>query len=148
QVEKLPGEFFGRMEALASHASSASAMAAGFGIGAIAVILLTNRFLPRVPGSIVALFSGTAIAWILDIRVETIGTRFGGIPGGLPHFQIPTLKMDLIPGLISPALTVAMLGAIESLMSAVVADRLTGDKHNPNTELVGQGIANVLSPMF
>jgi len=148
EIENLPGEFFDRMRVLGEHAGTISPLAVAFGAGSVLVIVLVNRLLPRVPGSIVALFGGTALAWVFDMHVATIGTRFGGIPGGLPHFHIPTFKPELIPGLISPALTVAMLGAIESLMSAVVADRLTGGKHNPNTELVGQGIANIVSPMF
>jgi SulP family sulfate permease len=80
--------------------------------------------------------------------VETIGTRFGGIPSGLPHFVIPTFRPELIHGLLGPAVTVAMLGAIESLMSAVVSDRMSNDRHNPNVELIAQGAANVVSPMF
>src|SRR5205823_9118635 len=79
---------------------------------------------------------------------ETIGTRFGGIPSGLPHLAIPRWHAGLVHGLLGPAFTVAMLGAIESLMSAVVSDRMSNDKHNPNVELIGQGLANVLSPMF
>jgi SulP family sulfate permease len=79
--------------------------------------------------------------------VETIGSRFGGIPSGLPQIQIPAFDPALITKLISPAVTVAMLGAIESLMSAVVADRMSGDRHNPNVELIAQGVANVISPM-
>jgi sulfate permease, SulP family len=80
--------------------------------------------------------------------VETIGTRFGGIPSGLPHFEVPRFRSDLIHGLLGPAFTVAMLGAIESLMSAVVSDRMSNDRHNPNVELVAQGVANIVSPMF
>ena len=80
--------------------------------------------------------------------METIGSRFGGIPAGLPHFVIPRFRADLIHGLLGPALTVAMLGAIESLMSAVVSDRMSNDRHNPNVELIGQGVANIVSPMF
>src|SRR6185312_3850129 len=77
-----------------------------------------------------------------------IGTRFGGIPSGFPRLQIPKFRFDLLRPLISPAITVAMLGAIESLMSAVVSDRMSGDRHNPNVELIGQGIANIFSPLF
>jgi SulP family sulfate permease len=73
---------------------------------------------------------------------------FGGIPAGLPHFEIPSLRLDLVPGLLPSVLTITMLGAIESLMSAVVADRMSGDRHNPNVELIAQGVANVASPMF
>ena len=106
------------------------------------------RYVKRVPGYIVALFLGTAAVVLLKLPVETIGTRFGGIPSGLPTLRIPHFRLDLIRPLISPAITVAMLGAIESLMSAVVSDRMSGDKHNPNVELVGQGVANILSPLF
>src|SRR4029077_568403 len=78
----------------------------------------------------------------------TIGTRFGGIPSGFPRLSIPHFHPELLRSLIAPAITVAMLGAIESLMSAVVSDRMSGDRHNPNVELIGQGIANVVSPLF
>jgi len=82
------------------------------------------------------------------LPVETIGSRFGGIPTGLPTMHVPQFRPELMLPLISSAVTVAMLGAIESLMSAVVADRMTGGKHNPNVELMGQGVANIISPMF
>jgi SulP family sulfate permease len=91
---------------------------------------------------------GTALVWVLKLPVETIGTRFGGIPSGLPTLNIPTFHFSHLRPLIGPAITVAMLGAIESLMSAVVSDRMSGDKHNPNVELVAQGIANIVSPLF
>src|SRR6202022_1622849 len=77
-----------------------------------------------------------------------VGTRFGRIPAGLPHFAVPPWHASLVHGLLGPAFTVAMLGAIESLMSAVVSDRMSNDKHNPNVELIGQGIANIVSPLF
>ena len=102
----------------------------------------------RIPGPIVALLLATAAVYFFKIPVETIGTRFGGIPSGLPHLQIPKFRTDLIHGLLGPAFTVAMLGAIESLMSAVVSDRMSNDRHNPNVELIGQGVANIFSPMF
>ncbi len=95
-----------------------------------------------------ALVLGTLAVWIFKLPVETIGTRFNGIPSGLPHLHIPVFRTDLIHGLLGPAMTVAMLGAIESLMSAVVSDRMSNDRHNPNVELVAQGVANVVSPMF
>ena len=102
----------------------------------------------KVPGYIVVLFVGTALVALLKLPVETLGTRFGGIPAGLPHMTIPRFHAELMLPLISPAITIAMLGAIESLMSAVVSDRMSGDKHNPNVELVAQGIANIFSPLF
>jgi SulP family sulfate permease len=112
------------------------------------VIIFCVRQLPKIPGYIVALFVGTFLVWALKLHVETIGTRFGGIPSGLPTLNIPAFHFSHLRPLIGPAITVAMLGAIESLMSAVVSDRMSGDKHNPNVELVAQGIANIVSPMF
>ncbi len=100
------------------------------------------------PAYIVALFAGTSAAIVLGLDVATIGSRFGGIPTGLPQFHVPAFQPDLILSLLSPAITVAMLGAIESLLSAVVADRMGGDRHNPNTELFAQGVANIVSPLF
>jgi sulfate permease, SulP family len=111
-------------------------------------VVLCRAVSPRIPGPIVALLLATGIVFFFKLPVETIGTRFGGIPSGLPHLQIPKFRTELIHGLLGPAFTVAMLGAIESLMSAVVSDRMSNDRHNPNVELVGQGVANIVSPMF
>jgi SulP family sulfate permease len=118
------------------------------GAGALLLLILWNRYVKRVPAYIVALFIGTAAAAVLQLDVATIGSRFGGIPSGLPVFKIPEFRPELMLSLLSPAVTVAMLGAIESLLSAVVADRMGGDRHNPNTELFAQGVANIVSPLF
>src|SRR5262249_48036008 len=147
-IDKVPGEFLGRLEALASQFDTFSLAATLLAVSALVVIILCMNFLKRVPGAIVALVLGTLAVVILQLPVETIGTRFGGIPGGLPSLSVPQLDSAKILPLLSPALTVAMLGAIESLMSAVVADRMSGDKHNPNVELVAQGIANIAAPLF
>ena len=148
QLDKVPGEFLQRMEALALNFQSASVITTALGAFALAVVLLTPKIIRRVPGQILALLSGTAVSYTLSFHVEAIGSRFGGIPSGLPTVRIPTLKASLLLPLLSPALTVAMLGAIESLLSAVVADKLSGDHHKPNLELIAQGVANVISPMF
>jgi SulP family sulfate permease len=148
EIATVPAEFAARMEALAAHVGTISWHAAALGGSALALIILMRRFVPGIPGTIVALVGGTAAVMITGLDVETIGSRFGGIPSGLPHASIPRFEASLIPSLIRPALTVAMLGAIESLMSAVVADRMSGDRHNPNVELIGQGIANIASPVF
>jgi len=148
QVDKVPGEFLARMEILARNFRTLSPGATGLGLFALILILIFMRFVKRVPGYIVALFAGTAVVVLLKLPVETIGTRFGGIPSGLRGIKIPHFQFDLLRPLIAPAITVAMLGAIESLMSAVVSDRLSGTKHNPNVELVGQGVANIMSPLF
>ncbi|MBK7931079.1 MAG: STAS domain-containing protein [Bryobacterales bacterium] len=148
QLAKVPGEFFERMEALLGKASTASLPAMALGGAALATIIVVMRLVPRVPGYIVALVGGTAATALLSLPVETIGSRFGGIPAGLPQFHMISLNVTQVIQLMQPAVTVALLGAIESLMSAVVADRMSDDQHNPNTELVAQGIANMVSPMF
>jgi len=148
QIDKVPGEFLGRVEVLASHFHTISLTSTLLAVSALVVIILFMRFLKRVPGSIVALLLGTLVVVAFQLPVETIGTRFGGIPSGLPSFSMPHIDASKIVPLLSPALTVALLGAIESLLSAVVADRMSGDKHNPNVELVAQGIANIVSPLF
>ncbi|HWZ84061.1 MAG TPA: SulP family inorganic anion transporter [Terriglobales bacterium] len=148
-LAKVPGEFWLRIKALAHSFPSLSYQAAALAVGTVLIIAVCGGISNRIPGAIVAMIVGTAAVRIFHLPVETIGTRFvGGIPGGLPHLEIPVFRPELIHGLIGPALTVAMLGAIESLMSAVVSDRMSNDRHNPNVELVAQGFANVVSPMF
>ena len=148
KIDKVPGDFLGRLQAVARNFASISPLETSLAVGALVLILVFLRYVKRVPGYIVSLFAGTVAVFLLHLPVETIGTRFGGIPAGLPVLRIPEFHFDLLRPLISPAITVAMLGAIESLMSAVVSDRMSGDKHNPNVELVGQGVANIISPLF
>ncbi len=148
RLEKVPGVFWLRIEALAQNFHTFSLEATGLAAGTILIILVCRGLSNRIPGAIVALVLGTLAVWIFKLPVETIGTRFNGIPSGLPHLHIPVFRTDLIHGLLGPAMTVAMLGAIESLMSAVVSDRMSNDRHNPNVELVAQGVANVVSPLF
>src|SRR5258708_14207724 len=144
----VPSEFWPRVVTLARHIGSTSPLAATLGALTIAALLTWRRFVPRVPGYIVALLAGTAAVAIFGLPVDTIGTRFGGIPSGLPAFSMPRFRLELVPTLFRPALTVALLGAIHSPMSAVVADRMGGDRHNPNVELIAQGLANIASPLF
>jgi sulfate permease, SulP family len=148
RMEKVPGEFWLRMKALAVSFHTWSPQATILASATVATMLVCRILSKRVPGPIVAMLGATATAFVLKLPVETIGTRFGGIPGGLPHMVIPRWHAGLVHGLLGPAFTVAMLGAIESLMSAVVSDRMTNDRHNPNVELIAQGVANVVSPMF
>jgi sulfate permease, SulP family len=148
QLEHVPAEFGPRILALARHATTISAPSTVLAACALLTILVLRHRLPKIPGTVVALGGGTVAVVALGLAVETIGSRFGGIPSGLPHPVIPSFEPHLIPVLLRPAITVAMLGAIESLMSAVVADRMSGDRHNPNVELIAQGVANVASPIF
>jgi SulP family sulfate permease len=143
----VPSEFWPRMVTLARNVDQYSPAAAGLGAATIATLLVWRRLVPRIPGYIVALLGATAVVVLAGLPVETIGTKFGGIPSGWPQLVVPAFRPELIPVLFRPALTVAMLGAIESLMSAVVADRMSGDRHNPNVELIAQGIANLASPL-
>jgi SulP family sulfate permease len=114
----------------------------------LGVILLWPRVTKRVPGSILALLGGTALVALLGLPVETIGTQFGGIPTGFPKFSVPAFQLHQIVPLLPSAVTVALLAAVESLLSAVVADSMSGHRHNSNVELVAQGIANLASPLF
>ncbi len=147
-LERVPGVFSMRMEALARNFHTLSFQATTLAVFTLLVLIVCRSVSARIPGPIVALLLSTAAVYFFKLPVETIGTKFGGIPGGLPHLQIPKFRAELIHGLLGPAFTVAMLGAIESLMSAVVSDRMSNDRHNPNVELIGQGVANVFSPMF
>jgi SulP family sulfate permease len=147
RVPEVPGEFLGRLQVLWAHADTFSTPAVTLSVVTVVTILAFRRHLPMVPGSIVALVAGTTAAWALALPVDTIATRFGGIPSGFPALVVPRFRFDLVLTLLSPTMTVAMLGAIESLLSAVVADRMSGDRHNPNVELVAQGFANVMSPL-
>ncbi len=148
QIDKVPGVFWQRIEAFATHFRSFNYEATLLAVATVVIMIVCRAFSNKIPGAIVVLVMGTASVYLFKLPVETIGSRFGGIPSGLPHLQIPKFHADLIHGLLGPALTVAMLGAIESLMSAVVSDRMSNDHHNPNIELMAQGVANIASPMF
>lgn len=148
EIDQVPIEFFARMQAVVTNVGSVSSQTTALSAGALLLIIAINRFAKKIPGILLALFTGTALVWWLKMPVETVETRFGGIPNGLPSVHLPNFRPDLILPLLSPVLTITMLGAIESLLSAVVSDRMSGDKHNPNVELVGQGVANFVSPLF
>ena len=144
----VPSEFLLRMRLLAEYVGTVNWEALGVGGGALAIILLLPRVTRKVPASIVALLAATLASVLFHLRIETIGTKFGGIPQGLPPFVWPDFHSEHIIPLIPAAFTVAILGAVESLLSAVVADGMTGDRHNSNVELVAQGLANIASPLF
>jgi SulP family sulfate permease len=145
---EVPSEFLPRMKMLAEHFASLNPVALELGLGTLAILVLLPRFTKRIPASIVALLVCTGVSVVFHLPVETIGSKFGGIPQGLPPIAIPEFHFEDILPLIPSAFTVAMLAALESMLSAVVADGMTGDRHNPNVELVAQGIANMLSPLF
>src|SRR6266446_206794 len=148
KMDHVPGDFFHRMKAFGQAWNTISIPATLVSVLSIAVMVFCLKYAKKIPGAILVTFGATAAVSLLNIPVETIGTRFGGIPSGLPKFVIPTFHYYIVTQLFSAAFTVAMLGAIESLMSAVVSDRMSNDKHNPNVELIGQGVANIVSPLF
>ena len=147
-LDTVPSEFLPRVEALARSASSLDAVSTSIAAATLAIVIFWPWLTKKVPGPIVALVVMTPACALLDMSVETIGSKFGGIPTGLPWVSLPQLRGDLILPLLPSAITVAILAAIESLLSAVVADNMTGDRHNPDAELVAQGMANVIVPMF
>ena len=148
RMDTVPSDFFHRMAALGRSFSTLNWRATLLAGVSLTIMILCLKFARKVPGAIVVCFGATAAVALLHLNVETIGSRFGGIPSGLPHISIPALHYDTMRQLFSAAFTVAMLGAIESLMSAVVSDKMSNDKHNPNVELMAQGVANILSPLF
>ncbi len=148
QIDKVPGVFLQRLEAFAIHYKTLNYDATLLAVATVVILIVCRSVSNKIPGPIVVLLLATGAVFVFKLPVETIGSRFGGIPSGLPRLQLPAFRTDLIHGLLGPAVTVAMLGAIESLMSAVVSDRMSNDHHNPNVELMAQGVANIASPMF
>jgi SulP family sulfate permease len=153
--DKAPREFLEKMGWLFEHAGSVHLPTLALAGGCLALILFWPRLgLKAIPGSIVAMLGGTLLVtvfgWPESAGLATIGSKFGpdAIPSGLPPFRVPHIDFELIRSLIGPATAIALLGAIESLLSAVVADGLSGDRHDSNTELIAQGMANILCPFF
>ena len=156
-IESVPANFVDKWICYASNIGNIDWWSAAMGIASIAVIALTPKISKKVPGSLLAIIIMTIIAWLLKdfagvTSIKTIGDLYD-LPSGLPAFRMPTLEGDMslfatIQNLAPVAFTIAMLGAIESLLSAMVADGIIGDKHNSNTELIGQGVANMVVPFF
>ena len=143
-----PSEFAPRLLAYAAAWRTTSLATLAVAAAAVAIILGWPKPLRRVPGSLVSLVATTALVAVLDLPVETIGGRFGELPSGPPGFRLPRIDLATVPELVSPALAIAILAGIESLLSAVVADGMTGRRHRPNAELIAQGVANLASPLF
>jgi sulfate permease, SulP family len=144
----VPSEFLPRMAMLVEHAATIQWQTVAIAVGSLAIILFWPKLTKRVPGSILALLIATLAVAVFHLPVETIGSKFGGIPQGFPHFSLPSFHAAHILPLLPSAFTVALLAAVESLLSAVVADGMSGDRHNSNMELAAQGVANIVSPLF
>ncbi len=153
-IDHLPAEFFARLKALYFHRDTLDLPTLGLASFCLVFLLSYNQLarrvslLRRAPGPLIVLLLGTLLAWGLSLPVETIGSRFNGIPQELPAFGLPALSIHDFGKLISPAITIALLGAIESLLSARVADGQINDRHDPNQELVAQGLANMAATLF
>ncbi|OGA62814.1 MAG: sodium-independent anion transporter [Burkholderiales bacterium RIFCSPHIGHO2_01_FULL_64_960] len=169
-IDRMPGNFFSQVSTLAQHIGTFNPYAFGLGLACVALLFLwprlflkgspvirlmeghTVRRFARVPAPVVALVVLSLLAWGLRFPVETIGSRFGGIPQALPVFALPDFSWETVRLLVTPTLTIALLGAIESLLCARVADQLATDphhkKHDPNQELMAQGAANMIVPFF
>jgi sulfate permease, SulP family len=148
QTPPVPSEFLARIRMLLHYVGTTRWQTIAVAVTSLAVILLWPRLTKRVPGSIVALLLSTVVVAGFHLPIETIGSKFGGIPQGFPHFALPSFQAAHILPLLPSAFTVALLAAVESLLSAVVADGMSGDHHNSNMELVAQGVANIVSPLF
>jgi SulP family sulfate permease len=144
----VPADFVEKWTAFAQHAGSVNPYAVGVSAAAMAIILAWPRVNRRIPGPFVALIVTTLAVRLLHLPVETIGSRFGAISASFPHPTLPHVSLAQVRILVAPAFTIALLGAVESLLSAIVSDGMIGGRHRSNMELVGQGIANIVTPLF
>ena len=147
-IATVPSEFIEKWVAYAHHFDSFNPAALGLGVLTIVTVQLFPRVTRLVPGSLVAILVTTALVSLFNLPVETIGSRFGEVPTSLPKPQLPNISFELIGQMFSPALSIALLAGIESLLSAVVADGMTGRRHRSDMELIAQGVANIFSPIF
>jgi SulP family sulfate permease len=143
-----PAGFIEKFQAYGSHISEFNATSLLVGLISLAVILLWPRITHRVPGMLIAIFIGTLVVKVFDLHVTTIGSRFGSVPSHLPLPHIPDISLSLVKQMFSPAITIAFLAALESLLAAVVADGMLGTRHRSNMELVAQGFGNIGSILF
>ncbi len=155
KIDKMPADFFSQIGALWLHVGSVNLYALAIGVASFGLLwlwpkLFAGRSLARVPAPVIALVLMTLLGWYLSLPVETIGSRFGGIPRTLPDLALPPFSWESAKQLLIPTLTIALLGAIESLLCARIADNVSDDlpRHDPNQELMAQGVANMVSPLF
>ena len=148
EMESVPSEFLEKVIAYAKNIHSINLTATLIGVAAVAIMLLWTKVTDKIPGSLVAIVVTTAIAYFAKLPVNTIGSVYGQLNSAFPAFHVPSITIELVQQMISPAFTIAVLAAIESLLSAVVADGMIGDTHKSNAELIGQGLGNIFSGLF
>jgi len=159
-IDRMPADFFQQAQLIGSSLGTINPYALAIAAVSLALMLLWprvsltrasprgQRFVRHVPGTIVALLLATTAVAVFELPVETIGSKFGGIPQELPTLALPAFSWELVKQLVAPTLTIALLGAVESLLCARIADKLIDDRHDPNQELMAQGIANFVTPLF
>ena len=158
-IDKMPADFFHQVQAIGSALDTVNPAAVAIALGSLALVVLWpktykmdgprwKKWLAHLPGTVIVLVAATLAVTLLHLPVDTIGSKFGGIPQGLPAFALPAFSWESVKQLVGPTLTIALLGAIESLLCARVADGMTDDRHDPNQELMGQGVANFVAPFF
>ncbi len=148
EMESVPSEFLKKIIAYVKNIHSINLTATLIGLAAVAIMLLWTKITDKIPGSLVAIVVTTAIAYFAKLPVNTIGSVYGQLNSAFPAFHVPSITIELVQQMISPAFTIAVLAAIESLLSAVVADGMIGDTHKSNAELIGQGLGNIFSGLF
>jgi sulfate permease, SulP family len=159
EIESLPADFFQKISVIAQSIHTVNPTALAIALGSLLIVVFwpksyapqagfTSRLIARLPGTLIALVASTVAVSTLDLQVPTIGSAFGGIPQGLPSFAMPVFEWETVRFLFGATLTIAFLGAVESLLCARVADSLTHKRHDPNQELMAQGIANMTAPLF
>lgn len=148
KLDKVPAEFLEKWSAYFSHMHTCSFCSLILAASTLAFIFILRHFYPRFPGTILAIILATVVTFVWDLPIETIQTKFGGIPNTLPFPTLPFITLERIQEVFPAAITIALLGGIESLLSAMVADGMTGHRHRSNSELVAQGLANIGSVLF
>lgn len=148
KVENVPSEFFAKWGTYFSHFNTVQFGTLAIGVLALVIIILMPKINKRIPGALIALIITTLIVYVFKLPVETIGSRFGEVSSSIPLPQLPNINLKTISELVQPAITIAILAGVESLLSAVVADGMIGKKHNSNMELVAQGVANIACALF
>ena len=148
RMERVPADFVEKWIEYGNQISTANLYTIGVGLGSLIIIIFWNKITHRLPGQLIAIIVATVVVQIFQLPVDTIESRFGGVPNSLPTPQIPSITWQMVQDMFSPALAIAILAGLESLLSAVVADGMTGTRHRSNMELVAQGTGNIVSVIF
>ena len=148
KIERVPADFLEKWIEYGRHIATANLYTIGVGVVSLLIIIFWNKITHKVPGQLIAILVVTAVVQIFQLPVDTIASRFGGVPNSLPTPHIPSISWSMVQEMFSPALTIALLAGLESLLSAVVADGMMGTRHRSNMELIAQGTGNIVSVIF